>query len=899
VHAGDEAHGTLIVGALPAADLGLNRGARSFEVKLPAVETETALPVAIRADRRTLVSRTFVLKPQRKLTVYILPHSHTDIGYTEIQTRIERKQVENLLQGIAYARKTADYPGGARFVWNVEVLWAADLYLHRLSEAQRVSFLDAVQKGQVALSGMYLNELTGLCRPEELLSLFRYSTILSEQTGVPIDSAMISDVPGYTWGTVTAMAHAGIKYFSTAPNFFDRIGDIMVRWENRPFYWVSPSGKEKVLVWIPSKGYALSHLVHEPSPTLVAEYLEELDKTGYPYDIAHVRWSGHGDNASPDPAICEFVKRWNSEYAWPKFKISSTSEAFRGFESRYGEKLPRVKGDWTPYWEDGAGSSALETGLNRASADRLTQAEAIWAMIDPASYPASAFDDAWRNVLLYSEHTWGAYCSISDPAAPLTQDQWQIKQSFAAQAGLQSREMLVHALEKRASVGDRMVDSTDLDVYNTSSWPRTDVVIVPPGISERGDRVADDQGRAVPSQRLASGDLAFLVTDLPPLAGRRYALSAGAPPAHPGISAGGPLLDNGVVQVQIDPRTGGLSELYARGIEGNLVDSSSGHTINEYLYFKGDDLAGLQGCGPVTIKPGDSGPLVASLIVDSPAPGCHHLLREVRLTAGLDRIELINTVDKERLAARSYHDKDGKESLNFAFPFHVPARQVLIDLPIGAMSPDLDQMPSACKNWLTVGRRVDVSKRDFGITWVTLDAPLIQLGGLTARLLNSQSNPDTWKKSFEPTTQLYSWAMNNHWGTNYRAYQEGPTVFRYVLRPHRQGDPAEASRFAIGLSQPLVATLARGPKPSGIPLAQLSNNDVLVTTLKPSDDGKAWIIRLYGASGKETQVNLRWTEGGPRRTWTSNTSERPLAEASGPVTVPGWGIVKLRAEIPR
>ena len=50
--------------------------------------------------------------------------------------------------------------------------------------------------------------------------------------------------------------------------------------------------------------------------------------------------------------------------------------------------------------------------------------------------------------------------------------------------------------------------------------------------------------------------------------------------------------------------------------------------------------------------------------------------------------------------------------------------------------------------------------------------------------------------------------MNNHWGTNYRAYQEGPTVFRFVLRPHRRRDPAEASRFATGFSQPLLAVRA-------------------------------------------------------------------------------------------
>ena len=32
-----------------------------------------------------------------KRTVYILPHSHTDIGYTTIQTDIYEKQVNNLL----------------------------------------------------------------------------------------------------------------------------------------------------------------------------------------------------------------------------------------------------------------------------------------------------------------------------------------------------------------------------------------------------------------------------------------------------------------------------------------------------------------------------------------------------------------------------------------------------------------------------------------------------------------------------------------------------------------------------------------------------------------------------------------------------------------------------------
>ena len=329
------------------------------------------------------------LPPTRQLTVYILPHSHTDIGYTAIQTDIEEKQINNLLQGLADARRTADYPEGARFVWNVEVLWAADLFLQRLPPKQRDEFLDAVKRGQVALNGMYLNELTGLCRPEELVRLFRYATQLGERTGVPVDSAMISDVPGYTWGTVTAMAQAGIRYFSVAPNYFDRIGDILVAVGEQAVL-VDRARRARARCWSGFRSGAT------PCRTATARCRRSwsrtsatgLEKRGYPYDIAYVRWAGHGDNAVPDPAICEFVKEWNATHASPRFVISSTSEAFRAFEKRYGDQLPRVRGDWTPYWEDGAGSSAAETAMNRASSERLAQAETLWAMLAPQRYPA-------------------------------------------------------------------------------------------------------------------------------------------------------------------------------------------------------------------------------------------------------------------------------------------------------------------------------------------------------------------------------------------------------------------------------------------------------------------------------------------------------------------------------
>ena len=277
--------------------------------------------------------------------------------------------------------------------------------------------------------------------------------------------------------------------------------------------------------------------------------------------------------------------------------------------------------------------------------------------------------------------------------------------------------------------------------------------------------------------------------------------STPGPPSTEGQAvAQGAELDNGWLHLRVDEKSGAIVELTARGLDGNLADTRDGQALNDYLFLPGDDLKQIARNGPVTITVKEHGPLVASLLIESDAPGCRKLSRELRLTAGLDHVELINTVDKRRAAIPAqagdwkFAQKGGKESVNFAFPFLVPDGVMTLDIPLGWMQPETDQMQSACKNWFTVGRWIDISNRDRGVTWVTLDAPLVQLGGITATLLGSQNNPDIWRKKVDQTQKGYSWAMNNHWGTNYQAYQEGPTVFRYVLRPHRASDPAEFSR---------------------------------------------------------------------------------------------------------
>jgi len=864
----------------------LKFGRHEVNLVLPEVVEPRTVRTVLKVGGQIAVQSELRLEPVRRLTVYILPHSHVDIGYTELQNKIEQKQMSNLARAIELARATADYPEGARYKWNVEVLWAVDSYLRQASAEQRREFLEAVRSGQVGLQAMYGNELTGLCRPEELMQLFEFATRLGRECGVTVDNAMISDVPGYTWGIVSAMAQAGVKYFSIAPNCTDRIGHTRAAWENKPFYWIGPSGQDKVLCSLPYFGYALSHLTPPERKTpRMLELAEFLRAEDYPYEVVYIRWSGYGDNAVPDETLPDWVKEWNERYAWPRLIIATASEAFQEFERRYGDQLPQATGDWTPYWEDGAGSTSRETALNRASADRLVQADALFAMLAPERWPAEKFAEAWRNVLLYSEHTWGAHCSISRPDDPFTTDQWRVKQAFALDADRQSRELLAAAISVRPAVPPPV---SALDVWNTTQWPRTDLVILPKDLALKGDTVCRSDGKLVPSQRLASGELAFLAQDVPPFGAQRFQIDAEEAKIQGSAMAEAACLSTSSLKVEMDAESGAIRSLRTTAVEAEFVDPQSAVAINDFRYVLGTDTQAAEKNGPVQIRVVDAGPLVATLRIESDAPGCVRLIREVRVIDGLDRVELVNHVDRKPVRE--------KDAVHFGFGFHVPDGTVRMETPWAVVRPNQDQLTGACRNWFTVQRWADVSNADRGITWAPLDAPLMETGAMTANLLGSVPL-DQWLTTAIESPTIYSWAQNNHWHTNYKADQPGVTTFRYYLRPHAGGyNGADAARFGIESTRPLIPIPAAETDPVPPPLLSVDSPGVIVETLKPSQDGRAYVLRLFDVSGQGGEAQFRWREPKPKAMWLSDLSERPGKPIAGSVQVPAFGAATVRVD---
>ncbi len=887
LHLGEPVEATVTVkGSKPVKQL-LKSGYKVIEGFAPLVTKPTPVEVDVKIAGKSIGKKTVTIKPVRKWEIYLLHHSHVDIGYTHVQTEVVRMHWRYFEQVIELAKKTADYPPGSQFKWNVEVLWAVDSYLKQASKEKREQFIEAVRKGWIALDALYGNELTALCRPEELIRLVDYAQKLKQRYGFTINSAMITDVPGYTWGIVPVLAQSGVKYFSVGPNRGHRIGYTLSSWGDKPFYWESPSGKRKVLCWVAGEGYSLFHAGRLDGGRLF-EYLKRLEKSEYPYDMLQVRYSIGGDNGPPDPGLSDFVKNWNEKYAYPKLVVATASEMCRKFERRYGDRIPKARGDFTPYWEDGAGSSARETSMNRDAAERLVQAETLWAMLNPAKYPAEDFYKAWREVILYDEHTWGAHCSISQPDSDFTKAQWKIKQAFALEADAQSHKLLNAALAGYRSKSKKV---SAIDVFNTCSWPRTDLVVLPKDWNLLGGMAKDADGRWIHSQALSTGETVFVAENVPPLGAKRFTFgihpSATVPVMLGRARAQGTQLSNDLLTVTVDDKTGAIASLKCKGIFADLVNKENKLGLNDYFYVAGRNPKEPQRNGPVKISVKEHGPVVASLLIESDAPGCHKLSREVRLVAGMDRVDIINIIDKQKIYKQ--------EAVHLAFPFNVPKGIMRMDTPWAVVRPETDQLPGACKNYFTVQRWVDVSNSDYGVTWATVDAPLVEVGAIT----NDPRGGVGWIKKLEPSTTLYSYVMNNYWETNYKAGQEGPTTFRYSIMPHRRFDSGRAAKFGIERSQPLIAVPVDGKAPIQRSILSVQPASVIVTAFKPSEDSKAWVVRLFNTDQRPASAKINWGKAVPKIIWLSNFAEEQVSKVTEPINMAGYEIVTLRVPLGR
>ena len=801
-------------------------GPNIFQLDVNPVRTASEAEVALTAGSSTTRTKA-LLKPERRWTVYAVPSSHTDIGYTDVQENAIERHLMNTV-GALEARKSI--PG---FRWNLEVALHADLIAQWRPDLRDV-LDEAVRSGDIGIQGLYLNMLTGLCTSEEMIRVLARATAFRALRHDAARTASLNDVPTAIGTLPMLLKHSGYSYFIDAVNEYRgpvfRHADARMR--QCPFWWEGPDGSRVLTVL--THGYAqmgtigLTCSVADIERALPA-WLRGMDRPEYP-GTAAIAYGAFSDNVALSPEYARIAREWNRRYAFPRIVLATATDFFRHVERESGKRIPVFAGDMGSYWEDGAASSAHETAVTRHARARLSSAQRLLALHATRSSPSltNELDLAWKSLLFYNEHTWGAWCSISAPYSEQTLSQWRRKKAFADEARTRS-QAIVDRLGSPAVARPGSV----VRVWNAHAWKRDIEVTLPLGSISGTMGVEDVESRqSLPSQ-LESHDgarLVFVAQGVPPFGYRDCRIVVSA-------QSGKPLLSEGPAphewaspdwRLRLDPATGSVASLIAARTQREWIQSTSGHLLNQFLYVAGGEGSALinQNGGVPAVEVRTHTRSQIALVENGPVRAVLHVRR---MGAGLPAVETYVIVHADgQIEFRNivhHRSTTAKEAAYFAFPFALNDAQARshVDVPMGVVEADRGQLPGACREWYACSTFAAVSDSERTAMVLMSHGPLVTIGDIFR---------GKWRTNLEPSSAVYAYVLNNYWDTNYRANQDGPLTFGFTLRTsERPFDAAIAWRAgneaASGMADPVAAV---GPRQS----LRLAGTNVERTEVPPS-----------------------------------------------------------------
>ncbi|HZT31546.1 MAG TPA: glycosyl hydrolase-related protein [Bryobacteraceae bacterium] len=839
-------------------DDGCAFGERTLLIEVPALSAPAPYRISLRTPAG-VTSWKGDFRPEKRWRIFAGLKIHNDIGYTDLQPHVQELDDRNADAVLDLVSR------GPLYKFNFETGWLMDNYLHARRSARVRELMQMAARGRVGVNAMYLNLMTGLSTGEELYRSLYFSQSLHRQYGVTLKFACLTDAPSHSWFVPTLLADAGIPGFANGSN--QTRAPLLQNSnlnEDSPFYWEGPDGR-RVMTWFARSYLQLDRLVGEhPSvehlARTVPQFLARYRRAGYPVD-AVLLYGLFTDNAGFRDGDAPILEEWNRTYAFPKIIPATDADYYAYLAAHFADKLPTFRGDAGSYWEDGAASSAAETAINRDTQRLLPAVEtaaAVASLFQPRElYPAPEFREAWKNLLFYDEHTWGAHNSIAQPARRFVTDQWEFKRAYALRAHWSAKDLMYRSF-------NRLVQNISLTgptffVFNPNSWPRAGAVELEldPGRALVDLATGRDAAAEEISRQDGSRVLRLVTPPVPGLGYKAYGvrrLDTPAPP--PETAARGWSIESRYYRAVLDPATGAIAELYDKELGRNLVDRQAPYKLNELLYISGgersrilQDLATLEPPRLEITGPGGAQVAVNTgrrIVVRASASHVPSLETEVILYDDLKRVDIVNRLRKEETRA--------KEAVYFAFPFAVSPPELAYQIQNTWVRPNTDQLPGACRDWFTTQNLVVARDSSAAIAWATPDAPLITLTDI---------NRGAWLKQLPIRNGwIFSYVMNNYWFTNYRAAQGGEMTFRYSLTSARTLAEPELARFSVETRSPLIGyeyydtgNVHLVPGPRRMPAASgafftLDSDHAEVSAFKEAEDGNGYILRLRETSGQ-------------------------------------------------
>jgi hypothetical protein len=887
-------------------------GQQRFEFALPELSGKTAATLTLQVNGKTRKTEV-TLEPQRKWTIYLVPHIHLDIGFTDYQPKVAEVHNRNLDKLQQIIRDSPEM----RF--SIDGSWVAQQYLATRNATARDGFLRLAREGKIGVPAQFANVLTGYPTLEELIRSADYSYRLHQESGLPFDYANITDIPAYSWSYPSVLHALGIKYFAAAANS-DRAPVLLYgRWNQKsPFWWQGPDGGKVLMAY--TRQYlqfafacgtpASEATCRDSLPTI----LQPFASPDYKPDAA-LLFGTQSENKDLVPGLPEFVKKWNAHYAYPKMILSTFPDYFRYIDQHYGPALETVVGDFGPYWEDGLGTDSHFVAIDRSSQQRAPSAEkmstlATYLQKDVAG-PKESIRQMWEDLVLYAEHTFTSWGGYSRPESEETVRQLAIKDQFAV-GGQERINAIVDG--SLSQIADQIhVPPVAIVVFNSLNWARDGLVETD---LDAHTVISEYPGmNPVPVEVLHHDQdfdrVRFLSRDVPSLGYKCYQITPNREPAPPDetVLPLGNTIENAFYRVEVDPAAGAVRSVFDKQLQRELVDAASVYRLNQYLYVSGGDETATQlvylrkslPLAQLTVGASAGGHVISVrktsfgqiLTYQTSGPHAPTILTDVILFDREKKIEFINHLQKDPV--------ENKEAVYFAFPLAIANPRFSYEIQNGWVDPSRDVLKGGSVEWSTVQHWVKEEGTDVSVGLTPIDSPLVTLGDI---------DRGAWPEKFIPkSSTIFSWVMNNYWHTDFRRVQSGDYTFRYALTSGRELSPESLARMGRAAMTPLELQQVLRTDKYGDPerplstaptsFLQVNAPNVVVENWKTAEDGHGAIVRLLEVGGNSADVRLDFPLFNLQQAWRANAVEEnqeelPVSAHSVEVKIRPHEILTLR-----
>lgn len=830
---------------------------------------------------------------KRKWKVYTTPHAHTDIGYTHRQWEV----AERMCRNIDTALDMLKGQHREHFSYIIDSTWPLEEYLSTRSGERKEELIEAIKSGKFGIPGNYADLLTWLPSLEALIHNGDYTRQLLEPYGLAADRVDIVDVASASGAYPSILAGSGVKYLIHADNQdrgpFRFNGGLH---RKSPFWWKSPDGS-RVLTWLARMYCELKKVCGSPASLPAAEkglemWLMDYERDSYAPD-AVLLYGQEADNTDIDTRTGAFLANWGESVVYPKL-IPSNGSAFFEYVMQFSHRFEEYCGDEGAYWEDGAASSVKETFAVRQADAGIRCAEildALAVMHSPGMrFPQENYQEAWKQVLLYEEHTWGAYLSGSDSDSLLQKDQWAVKANMAHQALHWKNRLMTQAAAKLSLMWNN--NSREIVVYNPYSFQVQGGVRVEFAAGETICRPDGEEADWAEESRTDTQVVARLwVEALPPFSYRRYLLKAADPCHHAGkiqqvLPAREAKMANDWYDVTIDTQTGCILSFYDKELGIELCGKN---TMGQVLYAHGGEGTTLLGNRPelshdgADIRPAFF-PDKAEILQNK--TGTSILLKGA---AELGTVELTYTLPKYEKALTLeyvYHkeETDKLEAVYVDFPFGISERsEIYSDHQTGWVNWSKDVLPGACREWLPLQTSILFRGEECDIQIASPEAFLFTVGTPVQ---------GKWISEIETRgNRVYSYVLNNYWRVNYLGKQGGNIRFSYHITSARKIPYEQAHHFGWLRRQGLIAhRMSYQEFRTGVPevfadeaggtLLKVDSQHISVSTLRQARDGDGMLVRLQEIGGRQGNIKLTFPGKRVIKLLKTDHLECPIADIS-------------------